>query len=227
MQSWGAHSRFEHRDTITEPTKSGVAGLLAAALGRTRDVDPADLAALRMAVRADREGRIERDYQAAQNVPNTMGKNHRTIISNRYYLADACFLAALTGPAPFIDQLATALRRPVFPLFLGRRAFPAPPDLLIGTTSDPAEQAVRTHPWLEDQPALRTKAHEELQDGAPLLLRCVIEIPPEPGTAVLNDQPISFVDGARRYGRRHIRTELIPLTDALLSQTPERGTRCT
>ena len=33
MQSWGSQSRFSHRDTEREPTKSGVVGLLSAALG--------------------------------------------------------------------------------------------------------------------------------------------------------------------------------------------------
>jgi len=37
MQSWGLASKFDTRDTAREPTKSGVIGLLAAALGINRD----------------------------------------------------------------------------------------------------------------------------------------------------------------------------------------------
>ena len=37
LQSWGADSKFEVRKTEREPTKSGVLGLLAAALGLRRD----------------------------------------------------------------------------------------------------------------------------------------------------------------------------------------------
>ena len=37
LQSWGADSKFEVRKTDREPTKSGVIGLLAAALGLRRD----------------------------------------------------------------------------------------------------------------------------------------------------------------------------------------------
>ena len=33
LQAWGADSKFETRKTAREPTKSGVIGLLAAALG--------------------------------------------------------------------------------------------------------------------------------------------------------------------------------------------------
>lgn len=56
LQSWGTRSRFDHRDTWPYPTKSGVVGLLAAALGRDRREDVSDLAALRMGVRVDRKG---------------------------------------------------------------------------------------------------------------------------------------------------------------------------
>ena len=37
LQAWGADSKFEPRKTAREPTKSGVIGLLAAALGLRRD----------------------------------------------------------------------------------------------------------------------------------------------------------------------------------------------
>ena len=60
LQSWGADSKFETRKTNREPTKSGVIGLLAAALGLRRD-DAAGLArlnGLNFAVRADREGSL-------------------------------------------------------------------------------------------------------------------------------------------------------------------------
>ena len=37
LQSWGMDSKFETRKTNREPTKSGIVGLLAAALGIRRD----------------------------------------------------------------------------------------------------------------------------------------------------------------------------------------------
>ena len=56
LQSWGAESKFDTRRTGREPTKSGVIGLLAAALGIRRDAD-AEIqglsAALRFGVRVD------------------------------------------------------------------------------------------------------------------------------------------------------------------------------
>ena len=58
MQSWGTQSRFSHRDTGLEPSRSGVIGLLCAALGRPRDHSLDEFLPLKMAVRVDHEGRL-------------------------------------------------------------------------------------------------------------------------------------------------------------------------
>ena len=58
LQAWGASSRFNYRDTRREPTKSGIIGLLAAAQGRSRSADLADLAGLTIGVRIDQAGQI-------------------------------------------------------------------------------------------------------------------------------------------------------------------------
>src|SRR5271163_4872663 len=79
MQSWGTRSRFSNRDTGLEPSKSGVVGLLCAALGWSRDTETFTITGTRytleqlarqlvMAVRVDREGRLMRDYHTAQDV---------------------------------------------------------------------------------------------------------------------------------------------------------------
>ena len=47
LQAWGINSKFDIRKTEREPSKSGVVGLLAAALGRRRDESLDDLAALK------------------------------------------------------------------------------------------------------------------------------------------------------------------------------------
>lgn len=56
MQAWGTDSKFEVRGAGREPSKSGVIGLLAAALGRSRDSDLSDLNALRFGIRVEQEG---------------------------------------------------------------------------------------------------------------------------------------------------------------------------
>ena len=72
MQAWDVQSHFTFRLTGLEPSKSGVIGLLCAALGKPRDEAPNDgfptlkeLAALKMGVRVDREGRMRRDFHTA------------------------------------------------------------------------------------------------------------------------------------------------------------------
>ncbi len=99
MQSWGTTSRFDERDTQLEPSKSGVLGLVCAALGRDRSEPLEDLASLRMGVRVDREGIPLRDYQTATGVLVASGKAdpRRTVVSPRHYLADAVFLVGLEG----------------------------------------------------------------------------------------------------------------------------------
>ena len=54
MQAWGVQSRFGVRDTGREPSKSGLIGLLCAALGREREAPLDDLASLNMGVRIDK-----------------------------------------------------------------------------------------------------------------------------------------------------------------------------
>ncbi|MFJ5103810.1 type I-E CRISPR-associated protein Cas5/CasD [Streptomyces sp. NPDC088554] len=62
LQSWGVSSRFAHRDTHSRPTKSGVIGLCAAALGLDREQPLGELATVLFGVRADRPGTPLRDY---------------------------------------------------------------------------------------------------------------------------------------------------------------------
>ena len=42
MQSWGISSKFDRRTTNMEPTRSGVIGMLAAAMGLSRE-EPLDV----------------------------------------------------------------------------------------------------------------------------------------------------------------------------------------
>ena len=150
MQSWGTRSRFEYRDTWPYPTKSGVVGLLAAALGRDRKEDIADLAALRMGVRVDRKGVLKVDYQTARQVIAADLKGLRDVQSWRYFLADAAFLVGLEGEGEVLEKAHRALANPRLPLYLGRKAYvPSPPPYLPNGLVDlPLEQALKSYPFL-------------------------------------------------------------------------------
>ena len=90
LQSWGSDSKFETRKTDREPTKSGVVGLLAAALGLRRDDTEglARLNGLRFAVRADQEGSLLVDFHTAKS-------RDTSYVTYRHYLQDAVFLAGI------------------------------------------------------------------------------------------------------------------------------------
>jgi len=135
MQSWGTRSQFDDRDTEAEPSKSGVLGLCAAALGRDRAESVVDLAALQFGVRVDREGVVQQEFQTAQLVPGE--PRTLTAVSHRAYLADAAFWAALEGDVGLLRLLQTALKNPYWPLSLGRKSYlPSQPVWLKGGVLD-------------------------------------------------------------------------------------------
>jgi len=120
LQAWGERSRFVRRETATEPTKSGVIGLVAAASGRRRTDPIEDLAGLVFGVRVDQPGSLVRDFQTAHSLDGSRVMP----LSTRYYLSDAVFLAALQGPPALLEGVADLIRKPTFPLYLGRRSCP-------------------------------------------------------------------------------------------------------
>lgn len=141
LQSWGSRSRFDERDTESAPTKSGLVGLLASALGRARLSDVTDLASLRTTIRYDRPGQRIRDYHTvgaaypkAQQIRNAEGKPRGDVpvVTNRFYLADAAFTVAFTGDDRLIEQLNHAVRHPRWPLSLGRRSCPPAEPFILG-----------------------------------------------------------------------------------------------
>lgn len=220
MQSWGTRSRGVIRDTTSEPTKSGVVGLIAAALGISREDDHAiaDLARLRLAVRVDREGILERDFHTTQNVPTTKGTGHRTVVSERYYLADALFLVVLEGDEHLLSRIASAVDRPHWPIFFGRRAFvPARPLLPPngGPVVSTAEDLLAREPWLETSKTVRDI---ELSKDERVDLRTVTDCPATDKRAeVRHDHPVSLAEGRRRYATRTVLVEQVSLTDSMIT----------
>lgn len=201
LQAWGTQSKLGVRATDREPSKSGVLGLVGAALGIERDDTAAlgRLCSLALAVRVDRPGLLLRDYHTAGG-GRFRGREHIVydakdcIPSDRYYLQDASFAVALSGDDALVDRIAQAVQSPHWPLFLGRRACPPSEPLFLGVLSAGASAAVRSAPLAD-----RTPGGESL--------RLVVEVPPDEGGEPRYDVPLSFVEGARRYGLRYVRTE--------------------
>jgi CRISPR system Cascade subunit CasD len=125
FQSWGERARWSVRDTSTEPTKSGVVGLLGCALGLRGDDDLMQLSrSLKMGVRCDRQGTFLTDFHTIiGGVLSAEGKiKDETVLSYRSYLCDASFLVALQSSPDQITRLAEAVQHPFWPYYLGRRA---------------------------------------------------------------------------------------------------------
>ncbi len=199
LQSWGSSSRFVRRTTEPQPTKSGVIGLLAAALGRRRTDPIEDLLELRFGVRLDRPGEIVRDFQTARSLDGV----HAMPLSTRYYLADAGFLAGLEGPGDLVGTVAEALRRPAFPLYLGRRSCPPVGPLVVGVRESPLWDALVAEP--RPRPV----------DGRGRPRGGLVEIaidadaaPPDvrrrEGRVTIRDVPRSFDPERREYGWREV-----------------------
>jgi CRISPR system Cascade subunit CasD len=215
MQSWGTTSRFDQRDTGKEPSKSGVIGLLAAALGIDREnwIDLEPLTHLSMGVRHDRSGIPKRDYQTAKDIISAdCSKIHETAVILRDYLADAAFLVGLEGQErPLLERVHNALRNPVWPLALGRKSYVPSEPIWIenGLQDSPLCDVLVRWPWITSQ-----RKWEELPE------RLLVSYESKDGSGVLKmDQPLSsFIE--RRFGARYVRSEWISFPQEV-SRVPE------
>ena len=150
MQSWGERAAFSDRDTLPHPTRSGIIGMISAALGHDKTVDLSWADGLKVQVRADQPGLVMRDFHmvgggykpgtgmvTADGTPRK-GSDGRPsgTITKRHYLADASFVVTIHhDDADLIDQIAAALNAPRWPIFLGRKSCPPAHPVVLGTTT--------------------------------------------------------------------------------------------
>lgn len=210
LQSWGSDSRYTERKTRHEPTKSGVIGLLAAALGRGREDSIEDLADLYFGVRIDQGGVLVRDYQTSHTRKYDKKGGRwdpgETYLTNRYYLADAIFVAGLEVPDGRIDEYSSALLHPAFPLYLGRRSCPPSGKVLLAALEGVGlRAALSSQPWQATSRKLIMK-HANDKDVSIPVLRDSLSAN-EKNEAIyedVHDVPISFSKGFRQYGWRRV-----------------------
>lgn len=209
MQSWGTTSRFDQRDTGKEPSKSGVIGLLAAAMGIDREnwdsLEP--LTRLSMGVRHDRPGIPKRDYQTAgcaatDTIIKANGSQSKDgVVSNRFYIADAAFLVGLeSSDKALLQRIHAALRDPVWPLALGRKSYvPSEPVWIEDGLEDaPLMEALSRRPWITS--LRRWKAYPE---------KLLVSRESDDGSGALKmDQPLSSF-AERKFGARFVISEWI------------------
>lgn len=206
MQSWGHASRFERRTTALHPTRSGVIGLIAAAVGidKHKADEATQLARFNALLvttftlpRRDRRAqellmlRLE-DYHTVTGIRRASGKedDDATVQTYRHYLLDARFGVLLEGPSALVEEIGAALRDPKWGIWLGRKCcIPASP-LLV------APPGARAAVWGEllKRAGYRGTESEEQFDR-------VLEVAAtDPGADMIEDLPVSF--GAP-IGERH------------------------
>ena len=202
MQSWGTRSRFGVRDSERAPTKSGIVGILAAAAGRSRDADLADLVAFRMGVRIDRAGMMETDFQTALRVAKASHGPPETAMSWRHFLADASFLVGLEAERGLLESFVAYLNAPMWALYLGRRGYV--PSLPLLASSQPIVD-------LPLSDALRCLWPPPRWGERPAELEVILECLPGEDGELYNDVPVSFTTADRRYRSRRVRTSWLEL----------------
>lgn len=209
LQSWGMTGQFTRRDTHTQPTKSGVLGMVAACLGRQRSADISDLIDLRMCVRVDQPGTLIEDYHTisrtdGSTLPTASGKKKSdlTAVSRRWYLADAVFLVTLTGDERLLDVIAEAIDHPMYAPTLGRRSCAPTGPLNLGVHRGEPETLLREWSWQAGAVHVAEHTADPVLDGT-------IEDPN--GDDVIPDVPISFAPLLRGRANRRVRHVRIQL----------------
>jgi CRISPR system Cascade subunit CasD len=247
LAAWGTGEAGEtDRPTARHPGRSAVFGLLGAALGLKREDEEAHArlaAGYRLAVAGQGARRILRDYRTVQTVePNRAqrktgfvtrkqaletGKVH-TMITRRDYVQDGLwrvFLAPRDDAAYSPRDLAAALKRPTFELYLGRRDCPLmlPPDPQV-LDDAPLEDLLATYPALpasltgETAPrGLRRMAERFWKHDVNLAWEPDFPGPPEADTAAVSrrqvsDEPLSR--SLRRFAHREERGRDVPNPEA-------------
>lgn len=227
MQAWGTEPRFDKWiRTGMEPSKSGVIGLVAAAMGidRTDDIAIKKLTDnIRFGVRVDREGKIGTDYHAVRIIPKeecdykdgfkTPLYINGSIVPEsaigrydykKYYLMDAAFTVGLeSSDEAFIAQIMEALRHPKRFLFLGRKSCPLTEEL------DPVIKDMELTEALTD--GLEEKADRRYHS-----YRILYDAKPGEAATMVNDNPVSFNSRKKVWNPRMVvetMVEVFPVTE--------------
>jgi CRISPR system Cascade subunit CasD len=142
LASWGDEAVGEVRGSWDRPSRSAILGLVAAAVGLTREAEPEHReldAMLGVAVRVASSGHVLVDYHTAMDPSAVTMRRYKprtrksalesaepeTTLTQRTLREDSLYVAALwqrVAAQWTLADLSCALRTPVFPLYAGRKA---------------------------------------------------------------------------------------------------------
>jgi len=200
MQSWGYQSRFDRRTSFSFPTKSGIIGMICAAMGVDRSNPDIlqELSILKMTMLMfQNNGRLtdfhtvgggwDKKSDAGHIVNTAQGRVGSTVITRREYLQQSKYGVLIMGEPLFLKKIADALYDPKWGIWLGRKS-------CIPAT--PVCQGI----FFDDQAAIN---HLENIAGNPVQRTMEEAYSFEEGSDTLNDIPVHF--GKRRYSPRRVR----------------------
>ena len=222
LQSWGASSKFGDRGTLDAPTRSGLLGLLAAACGVDKNDEARDrewlvrAAALSVSVLAFRRGDRMADYHTVgggfdekdpwrkRMIPiSADGKNRRTNVTHRDYLADSVFGAVLSGDDALVDEMATGLADPVWGVWLGRKSCIPTEPIFAGVFE--SEDAARNALAGRLRGSLERSGGKVAGGDSSDVAFSVLEARAGEEDETILDVPVSF--GRREFHARRVRRE--------------------
>ena len=208
LQSWGHQSRFDRRTTLSYPTRSGVLGMLCAAmgLGKTDLAGLVRLDSLELAVYGFTAGSRLTDYHTVgggydkkrqrQHIGRkASGAAGDTVLTYRDYLQGGRFGTLLGGTVELLQELDAALRDPRWGIWLGRKCC---------VPASPVAQGVFA---TEGEALDHLRGLEARRIGCEIdevrVLRRVVEVAGfADGTDTLMDRPLDF--GKRRFAPRRV-----------------------
>ncbi|MEW5058250.1 MAG: type I-E CRISPR-associated protein Cas5/CasD [Cycloclasticus sp.] len=128
MSAYGLQTFDVQRRVNNFPTRSAIIGMLGAALGVNRE-DHSQIYSLskklQIAVQVNQTGVKIVDYHTVQNFRSPIGKIQKgTKPTYREYWCDSEHSFALTADEGTIRELVTAVKKPVYTLFQGRKSCP-------------------------------------------------------------------------------------------------------
>ena len=214
MQAWGYDSRFDTRRTLNFPTRSGITGILLAALGVSGPQEELlkELADYPLTVYSfnDDNNLSLTDFHMVGNgyddshwgrmmspktSDGTTPVGGGSKLTYRQYLLDRCFGAVWQMPETACKRFAAALQQPVFDLYLGRKCC-IPSELIFQGIRDSEEDAL----------SILTTLGEKHQRTLQYMFREVTECGDDTETILLADVPLRF--GLHKvYGERWVKKE--------------------
>ena len=201
LQSWGYQSRFDRRTTFSMPTRSGILGMICAAMGidRTETKALEQFVALKLTCLAFKQhvrlidfhtigGGWDKKINPNNLIPTAEDKPKQTKITRREYLQGSKFGVLIQGSETILHEIAEALKNPRWGIWLGRKScIPASPVFqgIFSSTDEAIEHLM------------------ELSGTS--VERMVEEVTSfEDGSDTLNDIPLNF--HTRQFAPRRIRT---------------------